>query len=138
LRLLFADEGLKALYHTELSEAILAWVRNMMRQGFFIGGRKYQFLAFSSSQLREHGCWMYADPTEKEQKEHLETQAHLPEDKRQRIPLAKEIRSRAGVLDGIQVPAKWAARLGQCFSTTEQTIEISKDEVLGQILATDA
>jgi hypothetical protein len=73
---------------------------------------------------------MYADPTDKEQTEHLAKQEHLPEGQRQKIPLAKEIRSRAGVLDGIQVPAKWAARLGQCFSTTEQTIEISKDEVL--------
>lgn len=34
------------------------------------------------------------------------------------------------MLYGVQVPALWAAHLGQCFSTTEQTIEISKHEVL--------
>ena len=56
-------------------------------------------------------------------------QAHLPEDERVAIPLAKQIREKAGMLDGIQVPAKWAARLGQCFSTTSQTIEIAPDEV---------
>jgi hypothetical protein len=73
---------------------------------------------------------MYANPTEKGQREYLARQGHLPERQRQTTPLAEEIRRRAGMLYGVQVPALWAAHLGQCFSTTEQTIEISKHEVL--------
>lgn len=28
--------------------------------GIEIAGRLYEFLAFSSSQLREHGCWFFS------------------------------------------------------------------------------
>ena len=32
---------------------------SLLTDSVAICGRKYRFLAFSSSQLREHSCWMY-------------------------------------------------------------------------------
>ena len=39
---------------------LYAYIRSMLDQGVNICGRHYDFLAFSSSQLREHSCWMFA------------------------------------------------------------------------------
>jgi RNA-dependent RNA polymerase len=48
-----ANKSMKALYNHILS---------MLQKGLTICGRKYEFLAFSSSQLREHSCWMFSKP----------------------------------------------------------------------------
>jgi RNA-dependent RNA polymerase len=34
-------------------------INSLITDGVTICGRKYRFLAFSSSQLREHSCWMF-------------------------------------------------------------------------------
>ena len=119
LRVAFADEKLDRMPHTELSEPIVGRVLHTTSNGLRIDGRTYTFLAFSNSQLREHSCWMYSDPTEEE----LHAHAASP------IPTAADIRWGAGVLDQILTPAKWAARLGQCFSSTSQTTVIAEHEV---------
>jgi RNA-dependent RNA polymerase len=108
LRLNFTDETLGPLTFAELSPDILAGVRDVLTRGLDFAGSHYAFLAFSSSQLREHGAWMYCDPP-----------AGCTG-----VPTAEDIRRDAGALSSIKVPAKWAARLGQCFSTTSDTIEI--------------
>lgn len=35
-------------------------IKNILINGVNVCDRHYQFLAFSSSQLREHSCWMFA------------------------------------------------------------------------------
>ena len=35
-------------------------IKQMLIKGIFVCDRKYEFVAFSSSQLREHSCWMFA------------------------------------------------------------------------------
>ena len=35
-------------------------IKNILINGVNVCDRNYQFLAFSSSQLREHSCWMFA------------------------------------------------------------------------------
>ncbi len=37
-------------------------IKNILINGINVCDRNYQFLAFSSSQLREHSCWMFAAP----------------------------------------------------------------------------
>jgi RNA-dependent RNA polymerase len=34
-------------------------IKSLMTDGLNICGQKYKFLAFSTSQLREHSCWMF-------------------------------------------------------------------------------
>jgi RNA-dependent RNA polymerase len=35
-------------------------IKKILINGVSVCDRKYEFLAFSSSQLREHSCWMFA------------------------------------------------------------------------------
>lgn len=66
-------------------------------KGILIGDRVFEFLAFGNSQLREFGAYFFC-PTD-----------HVSCD---------SIRQWAGDFNHIKVIAKYAARLGQCFSTT--------------------
>ncbi|KAF2965969.1 hypothetical protein GQX73_g7606 [Xylaria multiplex] len=65
--------------------------------GIDIGGRHFEFLAFGNSQFRENGAYFFS-PTD-----------HIDCD---------QIRKWMGEFTHIRVVAKYAARLGQCFSTT--------------------
>ncbi|RCI17473.1 hypothetical protein L249_2928 [Ophiocordyceps polyrhachis-furcata BCC 54312] len=83
------------------------WKR-MMRTLFWgirIGDRLYEFLGFGNSQLRECGAYFFC-PTE-----------HTSCD---------EIRKWMGDFDHIRIVAKYAARMGQCFSTTREIRGICK------------
>ena len=44
-------------------------------------------------------------------------------------PTAAEIRGHAGELHGIRIPAKFASRLGLCFSSTYATCDFRPDEI---------
>ena len=68
-----------------------------MKNGMIIGDRHYEFLAFGNSQFREHGAYFFAP---------------LPDIS------ARDIRKWMGDFEKIKVVAKYAARIGQCFSTT--------------------
>ncbi|KAJ3087107.1 hypothetical protein HK102_011793 [Quaeritorhiza haematococci] len=78
-------------------------VSNMLKKGIEIAGRKFEFLAFSSSQLRDHSFWMFAS-------------------KGSTTP--SSIRAWMGDFSKIRIPAKFAARMGQCFTTTYGTIDV--------------
>ncbi|UKZ47505.1 hypothetical protein TrVGV298_001724 [Trichoderma virens] len=68
-------------------------------EGIQIGDRRYEFLAFGSSQLRQCGAYFFC-PTD-----------HISCD---------DIRRWMGEVGHIRIVAKHAARLGQCFSTTRE------------------
>lgn len=64
-----------------------------------------RFLGWSNSQLKSHSVWMYSE--DGRENDHA--------------PTAAEIRGHAGELHGIRIPAKFASRLGLCFSSTYAT-----------------
>lgn len=82
-------------------------VRNIMNDGFYLCGRKYSFLAFSSNQLRDRSAWFFA--------EDMHTSV-------------LNITSWMGKFQNKNV-AKYAARMGQCFSSTYATVQVLPNEV---------
>jgi RNA-dependent RNA polymerase len=77
--------------------------------GLDIGGKKFEFLAFSSSQLRENSLWMFARTTTG--------------------VTADSIRAWMGDFSRIRNVAKYAARLGQSFGSSTETLSVSRDEI---------
>lgn len=125
LRVTFMDEGMQPLNSNVLNfyvapivkvisnnsqsqkTSIFRRVRNIMNEGFYLCGRKYSFLAFSSNQLRDRSAWFFAGDKH--------TSVH-------------DITSWMGKFQNKNV-AKYAARMGQCFSSTYATVEVPPNEV---------
>ncbi|KAI1123916.1 RNA dependent RNA polymerase-domain-containing protein [Nemania abortiva] len=101
LRVQFMDELVKGrIFSSPKSEqqnALFNRVFRTMANGIEIGGRHFEFLAWGNSQFRENGSYFFS-PTD-----------HINCD---------QIREWMGDVTHIRVVAKYAARLGQCFSTT--------------------
>lgn len=89
-------------------------VHRVMRNGIVIGDRHYKFLAFSNSQFRENGAFFFCDTD------------HVTCD---------SIREWMGDFSHIRSVGKFAARMGQCFTTTRQVngISIPKIRLIGDI-----
>ncbi|VUC33169.1 unnamed protein product [Clonostachys rosea] len=110
LRVQFIEESEKSrigMYRPQ-NDAIYNRIMRALYHGIQIGDRHYEFLAFGNSQLRECGAYFFC-PTE-----------HTSCD---------EIREWMGQFDHIKVVAKYAARLGQCLSTTREIRGISAPQV---------
>ncbi|KAI7725319.1 hypothetical protein M8C21_029667, partial [Ambrosia artemisiifolia] len=70
LRVSFLDEELEKLYSTDLAPkvgrdgdtrtALYKRILSILKNGITIGNKKFEFLAFSSSQLRDNSAWMFA------------------------------------------------------------------------------
>ena len=90
-------------------------VRDTLKKGFKLAGRHFEFLAYSSSALHEHTVWFMDCFTRPEEG-----------------PITPDsIRKSLGDFEGdptLQIPAKYAARLGQAFTATEETVEIYRGE----------
>lgn len=71
-----------------------------MEKGILIAGRLFEFLAWSNSQLRDRGCYMFAA---------------VP-DCQGKIRTASDIRKFLGRFDTIRSVPKLMARMGQCFT----------------------
>ena len=100
LRVRFTDEKSRGKIHCtdrENTNELFTKVKRTMMNGIVIGDMKYEFLAFGNSQFREHGAYFFAPV------QHLNP---------------SRIRRWMGNFNDINVVAKYAARLGQCFSTT--------------------
>lgn len=82
-------------------------VKTLLSDGFYLCGLKYSFLAFSSNQLRDRSAWFFAENAD------IST---------------KSIISWMGKFKDKNV-AKCSARLGQCFSSTYETIRVPSVEV---------
>ncbi|KAH0985408.1 hypothetical protein GBA52_012585 [Prunus armeniaca] len=117
LRVSFVDEDLSKMHSedlcmrstiqerpTRVHERILSILKN----GIVIGEKKFEFLAFSSSQLRGHSVWMFASRSEL---------------------TAQDIRNWMGDFKEIRNVAKHAARLGQSFSSSKEAFSVGEDEV---------
>lgn len=91
-------------FKTDLYHRILS----ILKEGFCIGPKKYEFLAFSASQLRGNSVWMFASNDSLS---------------------AESIRRWMGHFNDIRSVSKCAARMGQLFSSSRQTFEISSYDV---------
>jgi RNA-dependent RNA polymerase len=58
IRVSFGDENADNLYSNDLSDQVEARIKDLVLNGVTIGLKKYVFLAFSSSQLKEQSLWM--------------------------------------------------------------------------------
>ncbi|KAJ5692367.1 hypothetical protein N7462_001790 [Penicillium macrosclerotiorum] len=104
LRVRFTDEKtlggiFSAKGHSQ--DEVFNRIKKTLANGITIGDRHYEFLAFGNSQFREHGAYFFAPTTDL-------TAAH--------------IRAWMGQFNHIRNVAKYAARLGQCFSTTRAVL----------------
>ena len=117
LRVSFVDEELEKLYSTDLSPrtsenrktGIYTRILSILRNGIIIGDKKFEFLAFSSSQLRENSLWMFAPTTTG--------------------CTAAYIREWLGNFRNIRNVAKYAARLGQSFGSSTETLSVSRHKI---------
>lgn len=101
LRVQFVDEAEsgRMTMNSHNKEEIWKKLQRTLYEGIQIGDRRYEFLAFGSSQLRQSGAYFFC-PTD-----------HVSCD---------DIRQWMGQVSHIRIVAKYAARLGQCFSTTRE------------------
>jgi RNA-dependent RNA polymerase len=100
LRLRVCDECEDRLYNRTLTDQIVSNLKRDILSGISINGVRYHFLAYSSSQLKELSVWMVAPP--------------------ESWTIAR-MRQELGDFSGMTA-SKFAARIGQCFSTTIQTL----------------
>uniref|UniRef100_M8BB58 RNA-dependent RNA polymerase n=1 Tax=Aegilops tauschii TaxID=37682 RepID=M8BB58_AEGTA len=119
LRISFVDEDFEKLRSTDLSPrsapgnnarrtALYNRILSVLSNGITIGNKHFEFLAFSSSQLRDNSAWMFA------------SHPGLS---------ASDIREWMGNFRNIRNVAKYAARLGQSFSASTETLKVHKYEV---------
>jgi len=88
-------------------------VGGVLRHGFEIGGRSFEFLACSNSALREHSVW-FVSPFRDPKEGFLTTEY---------------IRSSLGDFSELlRKPSKYAARIAQNFGATERSVKIRRDE----------
>lgn len=88
-------------------------VGGILRQGFELGGRAFEFLAYSTSALREHSVWFvspFRDPIEG-------------------YVTSEIIRSSLGNFSELlRMPSKYAARIAQAFTATDPSVKILGDQ----------
>jgi hypothetical protein len=84
-----------------------------LRQGFELGGRSFEFLAYSMTGLREHSFWFVApfhDPVEG-------------------YVTAEKIRASLGDFSKLlRMPSKYAARIAQAFTATDPSVKIRREQ----------
>lgn len=95
---IWSDQG------SNKSNEIYTRVLRVLRNGIVVGDRHYKILAWSNSQFREHGAFFFCATD------------HITCD---------DIRDWMGDLTHIRSVGKFAARMGQCFTTTRQVGGIS-------------
>ncbi|RIA98947.1 RNA dependent RNA polymerase-domain-containing protein [Glomus cerebriforme] len=109
LRVTFKDENFDRLFvnKNESADIINLRIVAIINAGLCLAGRHYEFLAFSSSQLKETSCWFVASNGEFN---------------------ANFIRANMGDFSKIQAPSLYAARMGQCFTSTVGTLKLDQHQ----------
>ena len=116
LRVEFAEEtGDPVTYDPTSStdQIYLQRFKDVLNSGFVVGGHHFEFLGFSHSSLRSQSCWFMA-PITTDDGETLNARSIIPT---------------LGDFSQILSPAKCAARIGQAFSDTLTSIQISSKYV---------
>ncbi|TFK57668.1 RdRP-domain-containing protein [Heliocybe sulcata] len=113
LRVTFEDEDRSKMRPTpdmDISELLRQRFRTLLVEGFQIAGRRYEFLGYSMSGLRQHSVW-FVSPYRADNGILMN---------------AAEIRRRLGDFSGIlsYKPARLAARWAQAFSTSDPSVTL--------------
>ncbi|PKK74498.1 RdRP-domain-containing protein [Rhizophagus irregularis] len=120
LRVTFREENFERLFVNKDEDVDIIEQRIMAinNKGFKLAGRHYEFLAFSSSQLKETSCWFVASNGDFN---------------------ANFIRANMGEFEKIENPALYAARMGQCFTSTMGVLELNREQIkpLDEIVKND-
>lgn len=82
----------------------------LKREGILVAGRRFYFLAYSNSGLRELTSWFVCNFT----------------DDSGEVITADKIRESIGDLSSISNPARFAARMGQAFTTSMISVELKR------------
>ena len=118
MRVSFVDEDGERLWSADLQPRNIAGssdkqtklyrrLQSILGKGIAVGGKRFDFLAFSASQLKDSSVWMFAS----------------------RPGLcATDIRRWMGDFSGIRNVAKYAARLGQSFGSSTETLSVARHE----------
>ncbi|KAK4102128.1 RdRP-domain-containing protein [Parathielavia hyrcaniae] len=114
IRVQFIDElrdGRIRACEVDRDDELYARVYRVMMQGIRMGKWHWKFLAFGNSQIRENGAFFFCEPDS-------------------RSVTCDSIRQWMGNFSHIFSVAKYAARLGQCFSTTRLLHCISSPRIV--------
>ncbi|KAH8995456.1 RdRP-domain-containing protein [Lactarius akahatsu] len=88
-------------------------VGGILRDGFTLCGRMFEFLAYSMSALREHSVWFMAPFRDSEEG----------------YVTAENIRASLGDFTRLlRTPSKFAARIAQAFTATDPSVNIYRDQ----------
>ncbi|KAH7730752.1 CBN-RRF-3 protein [Aphelenchoides avenae] len=104
------------------STIIPQMISSTLNDGLNIAGRQYEFLAWSNSQMRDHGCYMY---TEAEVMD--ETSGST------RRYTVQDIRRWMGDFSATRSVPKLMSRMGQCFTQAQPSIKLRPSDV--QVIA---
>ncbi|CAG8586693.1 12512_t:CDS:2, partial [Ambispora gerdemannii] len=111
MRVTFTEENFERLFSgpdNSLEDIYNFRIKEILKKGFQVARRHYDFLAFSSSGLREQSCWFVSSKDD-----------FTPDN----------IRAWMGDFSDIRIPALYAARMGQAFTSTVGTTELDEDQV---------
>lgn len=115
VRLSFVNEHLERGFYlntdAEQCNYLLGYIHSVVSKGFSVGNLRFDFLAYSNSQLKQHSAWF------------LCKQAFGRELREE------EIIGRMGNFDAEQNVLKKQARKGQCFSTSTFVCELQPHQV---------
>ncbi|KAJ1973672.1 hypothetical protein H4R35_003995 [Dimargaris xerosporica] len=156
IRVTFCDENFRRLDSDPVANNdIYARLYRTLEHGLTLCGRRYEFLGYSASQLRTHGCWFFApeastrsSPIGRPLVPSL-VPTPPPETTTDAIPLSHQLTHRTsggypnltkpitadlirqwmGDFSDIRVVAKAGARIGQCFSTTIPVRDMQPHEI---------
>ncbi|EFO21905.2 RNA dependent RNA polymerase [Loa loa] len=137
LRCVFRDDNGQRLVPKEFSRGralqdqsliIPDLIYRTLGTGLHIASRHYQFLAWSNSQMRDGGCYMYSDAV-------VNDEVHG-----QMICNVEDIRRWMGDFTASKSVPKMMSRMGQCFTQAQPTIMLEKndwkveDDIMGGIV----
>ncbi len=110
VRVQFRDENRQRIYFNSENAKVLDHFKSVLLHGISVGTQQCEFLATSSSQLRDHGCWMIAPYRD-------DATGHWID--------ASFIRKWCGNFDEIRSVSKYVARLAMAFSSSSPSIRIA-------------
>ncbi|KAM3728655.1 RNA-dependent RNA polymerase [Dirofilaria immitis] len=125
LRCVFRDDNGQRLIPKEFSRGrtlqdqsliIPDLVYRTLGTGLHIASRHYQFLAWSNSQMRDGGCYMYSDAVVND-----EMRGEI-------ICNVEDIRHWMGDFTASKNVPKLMSRMGQCFTQAQPTIMLKRDD----------
>ncbi|GMS82575.1 hypothetical protein PENTCL1PPCAC_4750, partial [Pristionchus entomophagus] len=117
LRIVYRDENGQKLRFSDfgsdqMAPLLVDMVKNTMDRKVTICGRDYHFLAWSNSQMRDHGCYMYS--------------AVRRDDGT--VITIERIRDWMGNFSSSKNVPKLMARMGQCFTQAQPTVSLNTGE----------